>query len=160
MVLNRGSKTKNQKYCGRDVASLFLFKSFWKSIRSLRDCIFIPSHAVSLDPLHKTSLTTQKGNGKKTELTQCQPLEFPLFEWWPGQVLLSVPKNNWATFSFVSRGRFNFKEGSYFWEKQNISLFFLLIVPFNRDWVQYLFMAYLSSQISARHPHYVLIAFE
>ena len=163
MVLNLGSKTKNQKYCGRYVASLFLFKSFWKSIRSLRNCIFIPSHAVSLDPFHKTNLTTQKANRKKTELTQCQALEFPVFEWWPGQVLLSVSKNNWATFSFVSQDRFNFQKGSYFWEKKIISLFFFLLkVLFNRDWVQYLFIAaYLSlRQISARHPRYVLIAFE
>ena len=29
---------------------------------------------------------------------------------------------------------------------------FLLIIPFNREWVQYLFIAYLSLQISARHP--------
>lgn len=33
-------------------------------------------------------------------------------------------KSNWATFSFVSRDRFNFQKGSYFWEKKFISLFF------------------------------------
>ena len=145
-VLNLGSKTKNRKYCGRYVDSLLIHdNSFWKSVRSLRDGIFIPPHAVSLDPLHKTNLTTQKASGKKTELTQRQhPLEFPVFEWWPGQVLCQYQKSNWATFSFVSRDRFNFKEGSYFWEQKFISLFFLLIVPFNRDWVQYLFIAYLS----------------
>jgi len=84
MVLNLGSKTKNQKYCGRAMLTVFLSMTSHfagKSIRSLRDGIFIPSHAVSLDPLHKTNLNTQKANGKKTELTQCQPLEFPVFEW-------------------------------------------------------------------------------
>ena len=66
-------------------------------------------------------------------------------------------KSNWATctFSFVSRDRFNFQKGGYFWEKKKIiskSFFFLLIIPFNRDWVQYFFIAYLSLQISGRHP--------
>ena len=27
-------------------------------------------------------------------------------------------KSNWATFSFVSRDRFNFQKDSYFWEKK------------------------------------------
>ena len=35
-------------------------------------------------------------------------------------------KRNWATFSFVSRDKFNFQKGSYFWEKKIVlvSLFF------------------------------------
>ena len=63
-------------------------------------------------------------------------------------------KSNWNSFSFVSRDRFIFQKGSYFWEKKLYwwVFFFLLIIPFNRDWVQYLFIAYLSLQISARHP--------
>lgn len=87
-------------------------KSFWKSIRSLRDGIFIPPHAVSLDPLHKTNLTTQKANGKRTELTQCQPLEFPVFEWWPGQVLLSEPKKqlSYVYFQFCVTRQVQFPE--------------------------------------------------
>ena len=76
MVLNLGSKTKNQKYCGRYVASLLIQVILINKV-SIRDGIFIPSHAVSLEPLHKTNLTTQKANGKKTELTQCQPLSSP-----------------------------------------------------------------------------------
>ena len=153
MVLNLGSKTKNQKYCGRYVASLFLFKSFSKSIRSLRDGIFIPPHAVSLDPLHKTNERRQ--NWPSANLLSSLYLSGDLVKSY-----CQYQKSNWATFSFVSRDRFNFQKGSYFWEKKIISLFFLLIVSFNRDWVQYLFFAHLSLQISARHPRYVLIAFE
>ena len=160
-VLNLGSKTKKQKYCGRYVASLFLFKSFWKAIRSLRDVIFIPSHAVSLDPCIRRTLPLKK----QVERRQNWPSANTLLSssYLSGDLVKSYcqyQKSNWATFSFVSRDRFNFQKGSYFWEQKFISLFFLLIVPFNPDWVLYLFIAYLSLKISARHPRYVLIAFE
>ena len=59
MVFNLGST----KSIVAAMLTVFLSMTSPQSIRSLRDGIFIPPHAVILDPLHKTNLTTQIANG-------------------------------------------------------------------------------------------------
>ena len=64
MVFNLGSKIKQKtKSIVAAMLTVFLSMTSPQSIRSLRDGIFIPPHAVILDPLHKTNPTTQIANG-------------------------------------------------------------------------------------------------
>ena len=85
----------------------------------------LPLHAVSLMlPCIRRTLPLKKQMDRRQTWLSANLLSSPYLSGDLVKSYCQYQKSNWATFSFVSQDRFNFKEGSYFWQKKNISLLF------------------------------------